>query len=733
VREKKMTRRARSPWITLALLPAALATSAQADQPAAPSPAPSSPSRVTITGTRQSESDYRVPTLDSIGPVGGTPLLDTPYAVSILPGDLIQNSQASDFRDVAKYLPLVAYQEQQGPDILRPQTRGMQGGNFQNTKLDGMTMFITVAQAMEQFQQIEVVNGLSAALYGPANPSGMFNFISKRPTLDPLHEVTASYTSDSIGTVKADFGGPIDPRGIFSYRLNALYGRGDGYVDGSTQRRTLGDLGIDVRPWKSGVLQLNYSDYSLTDKGYPGWFTYGESIHLPPPPDPQRVGYGQPYAGVDLRTRMMSARLEQDFGRASASNWHLVAGVLNQDAARNINTPVNNITSNSGAYTSSFANGFAPRFVITSDTAYLNGNFSTWAIGHDLTIGTAGYRASSYSVATPAMAASVRLGTANIFAPAVFPEPPGGPPFVLANYDSSDNYQQGFNLGDTLKLGERWSARIGASQDWFHTNNFNAKGIRTSEYANHGVSPSGSLLFKPAANMTTYFTYASSLQAGDIAPGTVANAGVSLPPYRSKEYELGYKASLARIDFSAALFRVERPFANIDPADQVFKISGQQVNKGAELSAVGELVPGLTLYGGLTWLDARLEHTPLAATNDKTYVGAGKFKGNLLFEYRIPGIVGLVATFDYQFNSPRAANDTNTLTAPGYNLLDVGTRYTSSLMGLQTTWRLAVDNITDRHYWSTIAPSNLTGTNTGNLLAHLGAPRTVLASMTVDF
>ena len=49
---------------------------------------------------------------------------------------------------------------------------------------------------------------------------------------------------------------------------------------------------------------------------------------------------------------------------------------------------------------------------------------------------------------------------------------------------------------------------------------------------------------------------------------------MSLPPYRSKEYELGYKASVAKIDLTAALFRIERPFANIDPADNVFKISG---------------------------------------------------------------------------------------------------------------------------------------------------------------
>ena len=699
---------------------AAASHAADAPQSAAPSP-------VVITGQRP-EGDYRVNSVDSIGPLGSTPLLDTPYSVSVLPSEIIQNSQAINFKDVSKYLPLVAYQEQQGPDVLRPQTRGMQGGNFQNSKLDGMTMFITVANAMEEYQQIEVVNGVSASLYGPANPSGMFNFVSKRSTDQPLREVGVTYNSNSIGTVKMDLGGKFDQNGVIGYRLNALYGTGDGYVDDSRQRRLLADLGIDTHAWSGGIVELNYSDYSLKDKGYPGWFTYGEAIALPPAPDPTRRGYGQEYAGVELHNRIGTLRLKQELN----SNWRFVVGALHQDALRNINTPVNNLTSNTGNYTSSFANGFAPRFVITSDTAYLNGNFDTGILGHDLTIGSAGYKAQTYSVRVPASAASVRLGTATIADPAIFPEPARGPPDTTANFDSTDNYQQGVNVGDTIRLDRYWSTRLAVSQDWFHTNNFNVQGARISRYVDSGVSPSGSLIFKPAPNMSTYFTYASSLQVGDLAPGTAANAGVSLPPYRSKEYEVGYKATFAKIDFTAALFHIERPFANIDPTDQVFKISGEQVNRGLELSSIGEIFDGLTLFGGLTILDARLQHTPFPSTNGQAYVGAPRVKGNTLFEYRLPFATGLVALFNYQFSGRRAANDTNTQVAAGYNLFDIGIRYTSVLDSLPVTWRLAVDNVTDRQYWSTIGPSNLTGANSGSLLAHLGSPRTVLASVSVD-
>jgi iron complex outermembrane recepter protein len=696
--------------------------------PSAPGHASPSLQGVTVFGDRI-EDDYRVETVNSVGPLGSVPLLDIPYSVGVLPLDLIENSQAVNFKDVSKYLPLVAYQEQQGPDILRPQTRGMQGGNFQNSRLDGMTMFITVATAMEQFQQIEVVNGLSASLYGPANPSGMFNFISKRPTENDYREASVNYSSDSIGTAHIDVSGRFDANGVVRYRFNGVFGEGDGYVDGSHQKRELGDLGLDIRPWDATVLELNFTDYRLTDLGYPGWFTYGEKIALPPAPDPTTVGYNQEYLGTDLKTQTAVARVKHDFN----SDWHLVVGVLNQDATRDINTQVNNLTSNAGAYTSSMGSTFAPRFVITSDTAYLDGKFETLGIAHDLTVGTAGYRASSYSLINTPTAARLLLGKASIDDPVQYPYPAAGVVDSNANFDSSDTYQQGINVGDSLRFNQYWGARLGVSQDWFHVNNFSNKSTPTTEYSNHGLSPTGSLLFKPASNMTTYFTFASSLQAGDLAPGGTANAGDSLAPYRSQEYEVGYKATLAKIDFTAALFRIERPFANIDPTDNVFKISGDQINKGLELSAIGEVARGLTLYGGVTLLNARLEDTPLANTNDKIYVGAPKVKGNTLFEYQIAAVPGLVAVFDYQFSGPRPGNDSNTLTVAGYNLFDLGARYTSPIANLPVTWRLAVDNIADRHYWSTVGPSNLTGANTGNLLAHFGSPRTVLASASVHF
>ena len=675
------------------------------------------------------EDGYRVDAVNSVGPLGTTKLLDIPNSIVILPAALIENVQATSVKEALKYIPLTQFQEQQGSEVLRPATRGMQGSNFQNTRQDGMTIFVTGANALEQLQQIEVFSGLPAAVYGPANPAGMFNFVTKRPTSEPLRRVNLGYDSKSIGTAHADLGGPIDDNGVLGFRLNALDASGTAFVSNSKLVRELGSLAIDVHPFRGTTVEFNVSSYHLIQKGYPGWFTYGQQIILPNAPDPTKVGFGQAYAGVDLRNQSGSVRLKQDLG----SGWQLVVGALAQGVDRNINTPVNNLTNNNGDYTSSLANGFAPHFGITSNIAYLNGKFKTGELNHELTVGTTGFRAVTDAVSNTPTAASVLLGSANIANPIVFPQPAAGFPDVVNQFKSSVSFQQGVNFSDTIAFSKEWSVKLAASQDKMETKNYNKAGAQTSAFSDHGLSPMPSVIFKPRENVTTYLTYANSLQQGDIAPAGSANANTALAPYRSKQWEAGAKIALSKLDLSLALFDLERPFARVDPLDNTFKIAGQQVNKGIEASAIGEIADHLVVFGGITLLDPKMKATGNPLTDNKQYVGMPKVRSNLLFEYHVPSVAGLVAIFDWQYAAKRPGDDANLFSTPGYSVLDLGARYTMQVMGKATTLRLAVENLTDEHYWSTIGPSTLTGANTGNMTAHLGAPRTLAASMSIDF
>jgi len=737
-----------------------------------------------VTVSANVENAYRVEAVNPGGPLGAAPILDLPYSVNVISRELIDDTQSRNFKEAAKYMPLVFFQEMQGPEVLRPETRGLQGSNMQNDRKDGMGFAVTTPSALEEYEQLEVVDGLGGPMYGPANPSGMFNFVTKRPTNTPSREIELGYESNSVATVHIDAGDRLGKRKTFGYRTNLVLADGAGYVKESQLRRQLAAVAADVRLGARSVIEGNYSYYNLFQHGYPGWFAYSptttplyvpgsKSILLPETaPDPTREGYGQSFSGVDLTSHIGELRFKHEFSPA----WHLVVSGLDQLSDRNINTAVNQLLNNNGDYKSYFANSFsslAPRFHVYSDLAYVTGRFRTGRLLHDIVIGGTGYRFSTYSPVTspPKTPLCTSYGPegicqANIASPLVYTVPPTG----IFSYEktspstgiyvSSIIRQQGFNIADTLTLSKHWLIRLAGSQDWTWTDSYTASAatnyLRTSipgGYVHQGISPSASIIYKPAANMTIYGTFAQSLQAPDVA-GTnsgstvIVNASQALPPYRSKEGEIGYKLRMRKLDFSATLFRIDRPFANYVTGIESpvcgkqsgtvnctqLEITGTQRNYGAEGMLSGRIFPSLMITGGLVVLDPKLTDTGIAATNNKHFVGMPAYKGNILAEYQLPVVKRVFLSFDWQHVGRRPMDDINSAYAPQYNTFDIGLRYTRTLFEkLTTTWRITANNISDVHYWSTLGPGSITGQSTGSYLGHLGEPRLILASMRMQF
>ncbi|WP_158792889.1 TonB-dependent receptor [Granulicella sp. L60] len=686
---------------------------------------------------------YYVSNVDR-GVMGSAPLVNQPYTISIMSSDEISNTQVKNLRDAIKYLPLVSFTEQQGPEILRPSTRGIQGSIAQNTRMDGMAMAITGGNPMEQYQEMQVENGLGAAMYGPANPSGMFDFVLKRPTEDRTENLYLEQDSSTVGTIYGDAGGRVGPHKIFGYRTNLLFGDGTQFVEASRLRRRLAEFAFNVRPTDRTLIDAHYSVYDIVQRGYPGWFSYGppkpvngvlqHTLLLPTAPDPTRVGLGQAYAGVNLTTQSTSVRFLHDF----SPNWHAMAGGLAQRLDRFIDTPVNTITNNSGDYSSSLATGFAPRFGVESDLGYITGVINKWRIKQDVVLASEGYRFNQYAYTAPP-ANTVLLGTANVTDPKIFAPPAEGLPQNQGLYQSAVVHQQGFNLGDLLSFGDHFLVRLAASQDWIGVDN-NSATARTSGSNKQGISPSASVMYKPTSWTTAYATYASSLQQGDIAPGgsNLVNANEALAPYRSKEWELGFKTDAHLLAITTALFRLERPFAdtisyNGSATENIYAIVGQQVNYGAEISGQGTLFHRLVVDGGFTALNARLNDTNVPSTEGKRFVGIPAYKSNILSEYRVPGVANLNITGDWQFVGQRPQDDQNLHTTTAYKTFDFGFRYSRTLFTKLAILRFTCNNITDTHYYSTIAAGDITGANASSNTAHLGSPRTISTSLQFAF
>lgn len=665
-----------------------------------------------------------------VGPLGNKAWVDTPYSTTTVTKEMIENQQAQSVSELLKYSPSTQMQARGGMDVGRPQSRGMQGSVVANSRLDGLNIVSTTAFPVEMLERLDVLNSLTGALYGPASPAGQFNFVAKRPTEETLRKVTLGYQSRSAFTGHVDLGGHIDDDNRFGYRVNVLNQEGEGNLDDSTLRRKLLSVALDWNIQPGTQLQLDASHYEFIQKGYPGSFSYGPNIKLPSAPDPKDKNLALSTAGNDLTTDTVSTRLIHYLN----DDWSVTAGVGWQQADRAMRNVSSKIINNQGDISRSLKDSTAAgRFRVLSNTATLSGHVDTGSVGHDIALSTTGYVWSLYSA--KGTGPSYSWDTTNMYHPSEMYEKGDGKIITGGDrYKSSVNTQQSITLGDTVTFTPKWSAMFYLSQSWIQSQNYNKSGHKTGQIDENGLSPNAALMYKITPNVMAYVSYAESLEQGGTAPtnSDVKNAGQTLDPYRSKQYEMGLKADVSGMNLGAALFRLERPFAYVDPGDNVYKEQGNQVNNGLELTASGNVWQGLNIYSGVTLLDPKLKDTVSDTTSDKRVVGVPKVQANMLAEYSLPSMPEWVYSANVHYTGKRAANDTNTAWASSYTTWDLGTRYTTKISNVPTTFRVVVNNVFDKHYWASIFPSGTDGDN-GSPSAFIGSGREVRASVTFDF
>lgn len=661
-----------------------------------------------------------------LGPLGSQSIKDTPTSVTVVPAELIANQQAKTVNDVLRDLPSVEIRDQQGLEVSRPQSRGFQGSIVQNVRIDGLNAVGTTAIPADNLSGIEVLNGLAGSLYGPETPAGVFNYMLKRPTQEPLLRFIESFDSRSIFTEQVDVGGMTGPENKLGYRFNVVHGEGESYVRGSSSNRTLYSGAIDYHFDDQTVLETDFSHYETSIDGLPGSIVYdsGKSTLLPKAVDPTRIGLGQPGAGTDLVTTTELVKLKHDFG----NGWNLELGVLHQNAIRNLFGITNTFVDNAGDYNVTKNFTAVPRFTVTSNLAQLNGHFDAFGLTNDLSIGTNGFDNGQYSyrnsIATP-------LGSANISNPVIFPTKPI--PYNGGRYQSGLLIEQSFIVGDMIHFNEQWAMQAVLNASNIRSKSYAASGKVTSSDSRDGViSPTVSLIYKPTSDLTTYATYSNSVEEGEAAPAGTANANQFMTPYRDKQYEMGAKYAVNDdMLITLAAFRMTRPLADTNAVTNVFAVVGTQRNTGAELFAQGSLTHEVSILGGVTYINARLRGTGVAATNDKLVVGVPRVKSDVSLDYHPDFAAGFALTGTAHFESKRAATNTNNSFAPSYATLDAGARYSTGFLSHFLTLRLQVINVTDKHYYSSVADGNIVGSPGANT-AYFGVPRTLLASLELD-
>src|SRR5690606_23070790 len=147
-------------------------------------------------------------------------------------------------------------------------------------------------------------------------------------------------------------------------------------------------------------------------------------------------------------------------------------------------------------------------------------------------------------------------------------------------------------------------------------------------------TPSLGLVVHATDNAMVYASYIEGLSKGDVAPDTASNAGEMFSPYRSRQYEVGFKVDYGSLNATVSAFQLTRPSGQLNAG--VFGVDGRQRNRGLELAVQGEVSQGLRVLAGATWLDAELTRSADPLVRGNRPVGVPRLHAALGVEWDAP-------------------------------------------------------------------------------------------------
>jgi iron complex outermembrane receptor protein len=680
---------------------------------------------VTVQGTRQTSPNETPPAYVggqvargmSFGVLGNQNNLDVPFSMSAYTSKMIEDQQARTLADVLDNDPSVRMSRGFGNFAQTFVIRGftLAGDDISLNGLYGITPRQLVST--EALERVELFKGANAFLNG-ASPGGSaigggVNLQLKRAEDAPLTRVTIDGSGSGELGGHVDIGRRFGSEGQFGIRVNQAIRDGETAVDREHQNSNTTAVALD---WRGDKVRLSADFLYQKEHIGSGRALYNFTGNVLPTPPAATSNYAQSWSYTTLEDNVGILRAEYDF----LPNWtaYITGGVRHT----NENGEYSNPTWNGSPGTISATRLNAPHQEdALSGEVGVRGRFITGPVSHFVTAGVSGTRLDSQSAYT--YAPSFSTGFVN-------PPQVPYPPTTLQGGNLNDPQTTALTLlrsvsaSDTLGFfNDRVLATVGVRHQSIGVNNYSYTGVQTLAYNDAITTPLFGLVIKPWQNVSLFANRSEGLAAGTTAPQGTANYGQSLPPYRSKQIEFGAKYDTARFGASIAFYQIEKPSAYTN-ASNVYVADGLERHRGIETSVYGSPIKNVRLIAGVSYISGQLLNQSSAATNGNRPVGVPTFQYNLGAEYDIAWVPGLTLNARWIHTGREYANITNTASIAAWDRFDLGARYATQIYGKPTTFRVSVLNVTNKAYWSSVSSSNY---------LTLGAPRTVLLSMTTDF
>ncbi len=677
----------------------------------------------------QEDSGYRTNSA-SVGGFNEAPLLDTPASITVINAELIKDQQARLLSEVLRndasvgdsYAPIGYYEN----FVIR----GFSLNAASSYKINGRTITGEQNVALENKQQVEVLKGLAGLQSGISEPSGVINYVTKRP--EDVRSVTVSTDDRGSGYIATDVGGWFGSEQQFGLRANVAHEDLNSYVEHADGQRDFVSLAFDWNISPDAVLQLDAEYQNKQQRSVPGYQLLG-GTEVPHDASPKKLlGHqsGSHQVGID------SLNLNGKFEYRFSDQWK---GSLSAAHSKVVIDDYSSFAWGCYYVGSCNANTFSPEgdydvydYRSPDDTrrddevqAAITGLFDTGSLGHELTFGTSAFR----RVIDKRKSVNDYIGSGNINEDAPTFKPTDKP--LYPSHRNLDSRQYGLFVTDRIRFNEQWQTIIGGREVRLDEKAFDEKTGNENRHTQQYVFlPQASLIYKPVDNISLYTSYSKGLSLGGTAPWIANNSGDTLAPTVSRQIEAGVKYDWRRISFTAAVFQTRQAYqyAKPDGAGQFTYVQqGEQKNTGLELSANGWATDRLQIATSVAAIRARVNNSGTPDYEGHQALNVPKLRASLYADYALPWMNGLAVLGGVQYSAKKYADRTGNVQVGDYAVVNVGSRYTTKIDGYETVFRLSVDNLFDKRYWRDA------GEYLGDDYLFQGAPLTARLSASVNF
>ena len=640
-----------------------------------------------------------VATQSATGTKTGTPLIETPQSISVITTDQMKAQGVDTLAQAYRYTPGITG-ELFGSDMrgFGVQIRGFTDQSDSMFYRDGLSMRGSAFSSFMNLdpygsERLEVLRGPASVLYGQGEPSGIINYVSKRPLETQLHEVELGLGNHEYINGKVDLSGPVNQEKTLFYRLTGLVRDNDTQVDFVSQNRIFMAPALTWKPNADTTLTF-LSHFQRDDNGWDIQFYPARGTVFPNPngqiptsrflgepnfdhygPTQYSAGYLFEHRATDVWTVRQNARF-QHFDNNNQS------GVFGNGGPGFGLRP--SISDRLYFRYGDFGMSQLDAFVIDNQA---QAKFGTGPLSHTVLLGF-DYANYDYHDLGRSMNGAEDL---DLFNPAY-----GSVITPGAWYQNTgqNQVQSGLYAQDQIKLGN-WVLNLGVRQDWASTETNDMRADIVTNQSDDALTGRAGLLYKFDNGIAPYVSYATSFLP---MLGT-AFAGTPFKPETSEQYEAGVKYQPPGWNAFITLAGFELTRQNtltVDLDNPNFSVqTGETRSRGIEVEASASLPSGWDLKAAYTFLDIKVTESNDGLVGSVPY-GVPKHRIALWADYtmRSGQLSGLGFGGGIRYQSSTWGNDINSFKVPGFWVADAVVHYDWQ------QWRFAVNarNLFDETY-----------------------------------